>query len=113
MAKTTAPRRILFDRDLDFVAAKTFTFAGKEFRPGDQFDKSEVNTRRLRQMYDQRFLGVSEAPTSPPPPPPTRNPALRALSAAELRKWLADKGVVPRYGADRAKLLRMAESIGE
>ena len=45
-----------FDRTADFYATRLFTAGGRDFVPGDQFDKSLVDVRRLRQMYDLRQL---------------------------------------------------------
>lgn len=58
-----APFRTKFDPDKDFAVRRRFTVGGQSFYPGDAFDKTLVNTRRLRQLFDQRTLiHVGETP---------------------------------------------------
>lgn len=45
-----------FDREQDFITTRAFLVGGRQFSPGEQFDKSLVVERRLRQMYDTRQL---------------------------------------------------------
>jgi len=52
--------RDTFDRDMDFVATKAFKLSGAPFIPGQNFDKTLVTTRRLRQLYDGRYLRMVE-----------------------------------------------------
>lgn len=65
MAKFTRHYREPFDRDRNFVMSRPLPVAGQSFGPGDPFDKTLVNTRRLRQMYEQRLIqfAVEEQPT--------------------------------------------------
>ena len=57
--------REAFDRDMDFEAVKAFKFDGKAFIPGQSFDKTQVTTRRLRQLYDNRYLRMVEPAGDP------------------------------------------------
>jgi hypothetical protein len=62
-----------FDRERNFVAKRQFVFGGKAFAPGQLIDKTAFTVRRLRQLYDQRFIEfgpdtiveVDAAPTAP------------------------------------------------
>ncbi|RWB66569.1 hypothetical protein [Mesorhizobium sp.] len=51
----------LFDRERDFVANKVITIGGVDHVPGDPIDKTLLNTRRLRQMYEARKIRMVEA----------------------------------------------------
>ncbi|RVC47584.1 hypothetical protein EN781_00155 [Mesorhizobium sp. M4A.F.Ca.ET.090.04.2.1] len=51
----------LFDRERDFVANKVMILGGQDLVPGDPIDKTLVNTRRLRQMYEARKILMVEA----------------------------------------------------
>ncbi len=54
-----------FDRERNFEATKGFTFAGKGYVTGQLLDKSSFTVRRLRQLYDQRFIRYSEKAAAP------------------------------------------------
>ena len=49
-----------FNPDKDFVVVKWVKASGREFSAGDMFDKSLVDPRRLRQMYECRQLCYPE-----------------------------------------------------
>lgn len=58
------PRPPAFSRDLDLVVLKHGVMAGgRAFAIGEAFDKSLVTTRRLRQLYEGRFLTTPEYAT--------------------------------------------------
>lgn len=108
-----------FDRDRDFVVMRPLLAQGTQFQPGDLFDNSAVTTRRLRQLWEQRFLRML-------PPEERKQPLsssgdseiLRAsyldgLSENQLRDWIRLRGRHPRRGMDRKRLLRMVEVILE
>lgn len=46
-----------FNRDGDFVVLKKMFAGGRELPPGEPFPKEIVNTRRLRQLYEDRKIG--------------------------------------------------------
>ncbi len=54
-----------FDQHGAFVCARDFRHGGKECRTGEPFDKSRVDVRRLRQMYETRY--IKEATDAPMP----------------------------------------------
>jgi hypothetical protein len=64
-----------FDRNRTFVALKPFVFSGQGYVPGQQLDTSKTTSlftdRRLRQLYDTRFVGYQEGASEPLPAPPT------------------------------------------
>ena len=61
MAKfqTWLPR---FDKSQVFVVRKPMTISGRPLKSGDTFDPTLVSERRLRQLYEQRWIVVSVAP---------------------------------------------------
>lgn len=65
----TGNLREAFDRDRFFVTVKPVTLNGRKFGPGQPFDKTLVTTRRLRQLYDTRYLGMTSAPAQLREPP--------------------------------------------
>lgn len=52
-----------FDPGADFYVTRPFKAGGKVYAVDELFDKSLVEARRLRQMYDQRMLR-QQGPTS-------------------------------------------------
>lgn len=57
--ETTRALREEFDRGRDFVVARAFTCNNKELVPGVPFDKTQVPTRRLRQLFDLRMISMA------------------------------------------------------
>lgn len=59
-----------FDRDRNFIAKRSFVFAGLGYAPGQAVDKTKLTVRRLRQLYDQRYVeyGPDIMPEVMPPP---------------------------------------------
>ena len=49
MSRLERPR---FDPGADFFVTKSFKIDGKQFTPGEPFDKALVNQRLLRQLYE-------------------------------------------------------------
>jgi hypothetical protein len=60
-------------------ARKAFECQGQAFRPGDVFDSTLVDERRLRQMYDSRWLDAM-------PSDDDRKPAEPSIGTAPRRK---------------------------
>lgn len=62
-----------FDREREFVCARSFVFNARAYVPGQPIDKSRFTVRRLRQLFDNRYLAFaperSEEPAPPPVPP--------------------------------------------
>lgn len=73
ITRTTA-RFGLVSRDAEFIIRKSFPIAGVPQKPGSPFDKSKVSTRRLRQLWEQRYLdivgGMPPVVRKPYPPQP-------------------------------------------
>lgn len=80
--KYTTTRRLPFDPACDFVVLKDCRVAGVAFSAGDAFDKTLVDARRLRQMYEAtRLITYAEGQT-PAMPPRGRKPG--AIGPTEL-----------------------------
>lgn len=63
MAREVRPK---FDPAADFIVHRAFICAGKQFAPGDKFDKRLVDPRRLRQMAEvTRQVKQVDAPAKP------------------------------------------------
>jgi len=48
--------RKTFDPSLDFIVRRRTTLGGRTLEPGEAVDKTVMNLRRLRQLYDQRVI---------------------------------------------------------
>jgi len=53
-----------FDRDRSFVAARQFVFNGQSYIPGQSVPKEEFTVRRLRQLYDNRYIDYGVKPVA-------------------------------------------------
>lgn len=71
-----------FDGALVYVVQRAITMNGETLVPGQVFDKALVSNRKLRQLYDQRYLRLAEVGDSQPPP--TRAVQPRAAKNARL-----------------------------
>lgn len=98
-----------FDPSRAFVIVRPVRVGGKTYGAKQPFDKTLVTTRKLRQLYDGRYLAM--APSSSPAFPPASPPSVYNYSESELVDWLTARGVVPRQRdkKDRKKLLAMVE----
>ena len=56
MKMTRFERQPEFSRDRDFLVARAIKAQGRSFNPDEPFDKTLVTTRRLRQLFEQRFI---------------------------------------------------------
>ena len=92
-----------FDRSRNFTVTRSLTVQGKVFPPGSRFEKTLVPTRRLRQLFDQRVIRMD--------PALGLASYLHDLDDQQLRDWLALRGVTPRFGMKRDKLLARAERV--
>ena len=107
-------RRAPFDRDDTFVLLKTTKVAGHVFIVGEIFDKSLVPTRRLRQMYESRWITVyagkdkSSDKTSDLVLPV--KPDFVELSSQGLRQWLCNHEYVARPRMTHTQLVKLAEN---
>lgn len=79
--------RPTFDPEADFFAARVFTCAGKKFAPGDWFDKSLVDTRRLRQMYEVVHFLSQEPPKAAAKPKPQAKVGTKPVSNSGVPRF--------------------------
>lgn len=54
-----------FDPAATYVVNRPILISGEELAPGTTFDKTLVDVRRLRQLYDQRYLRLEEHKVHP------------------------------------------------
>ncbi len=80
-----------FDRDRNYVLNKSFKFNGKSLVVGSVFDKTTTTTRRLRQLYESRYLNMSPVGTPNVLGGPVM-PNFPLMKEDELRAWLAAHG---------------------
>lgn len=101
-----------FDPQNTFAATKTMICNGKLIKADEVFDKTLVNTRRLRQMYEHRMLKVIDSlevsPQAAEVATPTK-PDFLSLSNEGLQVWLRGTGYIPKPRTHRAKLLELCE----
>lgn len=58
--RTTSPQgRADFDPGLGYEAAREFRLGGVLLRPGERIDPSQVDARRMRQLYDARHIRLA------------------------------------------------------
>lgn len=67
-------REAYVDASCEFVASRTQRVNGVPLEAGASFDKTQVDERRLRQLYDARAIAL--APESEPVAPPPRKLAV-------------------------------------
>lgn len=61
-----------FDPKQEFVVSKPFTYSGQGLVIGQLFDKTWSTERRLRQLYEQRYLRFLEGEPVPKEPAPKK-----------------------------------------
>lgn len=99
-----------FDRNRSFMVVKMFPYEGKQQLPGAQFDTGAVNTRRLRQLYDARYIrmaGPADELLILDPSKP-RMPNFALMPEPDLRAWLRDNGAPPNPRATHPRLVGRA-----
>jgi hypothetical protein len=70
MAERIGQLREPFDPTCNFIVVKPLRYAGVVYGPGQPFDKRITDPRRLRQLYDGRYLRqVVAAPVERRPRP--------------------------------------------
>lgn len=115
MLPTQTPTRRVekFDANRQFVLLKGTRVAGKHVEAGEVFDKSLVDNRRLRQMYEGRWLRMAtfeEAPqVEPHTPSPLNKPDFHSLNLDELKLWLQAHNVSHRSRVSKETLLYLAD----
>ena len=53
-------KEYVFNHKDEFVTAKIFRSAGRQYTGGEVFDKESVSVRRLRQMFETGFLRLAK-----------------------------------------------------
>jgi hypothetical protein len=109
-------RRETFDAERSFVANRSFLWAGRSVDAGQPFtDKG--NKRRLRQLYDGRFLKMLP-PEQQLPEEDDGRPLFVSMTEAELLAWMKGHGVIahPKLNKDglvkKARLLWLELKVG-
>lgn len=105
--------REFFDRERAFLAVKNFSLNGKLVEGGALIDKTKINTRRLRQMYDQRLIRMTDAEpiADSDKPRPPQKPHFELLSLDGLKLWLEENGHISRPRTKLPALVKIAEKI--
>lgn len=104
-------RREPFDRSREFEVCRTIKVNGRLYEPGYLFDKTEVNVRRLRQMFEQRTLNMLPAGVVKTPKMvggTSLKPDFARLPIEALREWLSSRHIIPRFNTKKSKLALMA-----
>lgn len=106
---TSFPRLVQFNRECEFTVRREITLAGAKLKFGDVVDKTQLTTRRLRQLYEQRFIvqGEIDRPNLIAP----HSIDFKQLPTAAIVNWLAQRNKVPRPNSDRAKIISLAEVV--
>ncbi len=52
---------------LAFLVSRAFTFEGRDLKPGEPFDASQVTEQRLRQFFDARLIAPTGFAAQNPP----------------------------------------------
>lgn len=79
IARGVGHKQAYVDATCDFVAVRNFKIAGAIVSAGQPFDKSMVDARRLRQLYNQRLITLAPGAS---PATPARRP--RAVGPTDL-----------------------------
>ena len=85
MTDKAFPRQA-FRPEVTFVVQRPMLLSGKEVTPGTIFDKALVTPRKLRQLYDQRYLRFWEAGDPSIEPPKARPKVVARLSRARASR---------------------------
>lgn len=99
-----------FDPNRDFIVIKTFKWNGTIFRIKEPFNKALASLRRLRQMYDGRWLAM--APINLPTelkPLKAVMPNFSVLAAENLKHWLENNGYKDPLPEDKDELVQIAK----
>lgn len=111
LARYTAfPRMQPFNRECEFTVRRAITVNGVDLKDGDSVDKTQLTTRRLRQLYEQRFI-VQGAVQQNIPGLQKHAIDFKQLPTAAIIAWLAERKKTPRPDSDRAKIISLAETV--
>ncbi len=101
-----------FDEKREFVCMKAFNLGGVRYTTNTPFPKGTTHVRRLRQLYDHRYLnmlpiGVEAFEENYDP----KMPDFNALPTEAIEAFLQSNGIVPRFGQERKKLIQRAKKV--
>lgn len=97
-----------FDRNNKFVVRREMLINGKKFKFGDELDKDLLTTRRLRQLYEQRFVVMEECDDDEEE---NVKPVFEKLPTQSVLDWLKTHKVRPRAGSKRDKVINLANTV--
>jgi len=114
--KVSRFHRATFSREREFVIIRSIVLDGQILSSG-RIDKTQFTTRRLRQLWDQRYIAMAPVHdgvkvTSASARSGTL-PSFDQMSATMLRTWLKEKGVNVRATLAREKLISRAKEVQE
>ena len=92
-------RRDAFDPLQGYVANRTFAYGARTYVEGDPFE-DRTDMRRLRQLYDSRYLRMA--------PKRTDMPNFKGMDENQLKDWLIAKGF-PTLAHPRSPHMRLVE----
>jgi len=78
-----------FDRNRTFIVRRKLTVQGKEFPCGSQLDTEYFTTRRLKQLYEQRFVTMADVEADGPLP--DAKPVFEQMPTQFVRAWLEER----------------------
>lgn len=102
-----------FDAARKFRAIKDFRYFGHHITAGDAFDKQVCASRKLRQLYEARYLEMTDDPAELPPelaalPRPSSMPNFPMMDVMALREWLEANGRKPSPQITHPRLVARA-----
>ncbi|MFO0271379.1 MAG: hypothetical protein ACK53W_12695 [Gemmatimonadota bacterium] len=95
-----------FDRQRPLVVRRTFDHGGRVMAPGEAFDASGVNDRRLRLLYDSGYLQHGTATPSAPAttnPPVDDRPVIRHRGGGRWYIMRADQVIAGPFDREAAE----------
>lgn len=96
-----------FDRDRMYTVNKFFVFNGKQQPVNSIFEKEQATTRRLRQLYEGRYLNMA-APDFNVDGGRVAMPNFPRMADPDLREWLAANGLPQKDIARRLVMIGRA-----
>lgn len=105
--------RVPFDPGRDLLALREFDFLDKHFGPGDPVPRDLADQRKMRQLYDAHYVDMGPKAEKKPyyVNDSPEKIELSILGPDELTEFLTKRGIIPRHGTSRIKLLQRAEEL--
>lgn len=95
-------KRLPFNADGPFTARSAFSFNGVRTVPGKPFPHKEAKTRRLRQLYDSRRIGMTPEVVTPKQAAPPETVHWRTLDEKGILDYAFEKTGVRRRNVNIA-----------